>query len=231
MPRTWAEALKAYCYPVDLSCYPTGRDFPGFFEKNIAGDRETTIEFEGYFREQASVRIEVWYEVAFWKLRSRFANRVAEIAVHTQKHGVSAHNLWEATQHFVERPDISNLKSLRGLLGLSFGMALPLTFVAFFNPAKHPMVDKKVALWVNGNRQKASTYRGNKLIDFRSYNKASATYIRDSDFDAYLKWMRWCQEVASVLSTRTNDTAWRARDVEMAIFTAYDKRLRLNDLP
>jgi len=230
---TWVNALKQYCYPVKLSTYEKAADFPRFFKKIIRGDRQSTIEFEDYFRAQAPNIIEVWYEVVFWKLfsqkgaRHRTTNRVVDCIQH---HHMTAGKLWEVTRDFIKSSDISNFRKLRSLLGLTYGLAVPLTLVAFADPKQYPMVDKKVALWVKKNGEEHSTLRANKLLDFKSYDTEGATYFRDTDFDAYLKWACWCREVATVLST-TTEVAWRARDVEMAVFTAYDKGLSLSVLP
>lgn len=42
-------------------------------------------------------------------------------------------------------------------------------------------------------------------------------------------WMAWCQTMAAKLSQRTG-FFWRARDVEMAVFTAQRYGLELNPL-
>jgi hypothetical protein len=189
MPQTWLAALEAYKYPVELPKYERASEFPGFFERDICGNKGSTIEFEDYFRAKAPTTIKVWYEVAFWKLYRQGRKTVTRMVKHTREYMVSAQSLWEATQDFVKAPDRPNFIKLRSLLGQSYGMALPLTFVAFTAPDQFPMVDKKVALWVKKNGQEHSTYRDNKLVDFKSYNTRGATYFRDTDFESYLKWV------------------------------------------
>lgn len=233
MPHTWQRALAAYSYPVALPRYKRAADFAGFFVGNIAGDRTTTMQFEDYFRARAPNATEVWYEVVFWKLFSQ--NRIREgttnrVVGFIQQNAITLGKLWSALQGFVNTPTILNFRTLRGLLGQSVGLAVPLTFAAFANPHQYPMLDKKVALWVNGNRLAHSANRANQLVDFKSYKTESQTYIRDTDFPAYVKWVWWCREVATVLSGRT-EVVWRARDVEMAVFTAYEKNLSLSVLP
>jgi len=61
------KALNNYFYPVKLSCYERRRMFPGYFEKNIVGDRDSIIDFENYFRANARTSIEVYFEVVFGK--------------------------------------------------------------------------------------------------------------------------------------------------------------------
>jgi len=232
MPKTWLEARQAYCYWVDLSCYRRAGDFPGFFERErvIRGDGGATIEFEDYFRRQASARIEVWYEVAFWKIYSwRISWRTVDTIVGaTQQNKAAAHDLWTAVQKFTEAPTRENCCSIRRLLGLSTDvLAVPLTFVAFAKPSQFPMIDKKVAKWVNENWEVHNTNRDSKL---RIFKTTSQTSLRARDFESYLCWVCWCREVATVLSELTK-LPWRARDVEMAVFTAYDKKSSLSILP
>jgi len=56
------------------------------------------------------------------------------------------------------------------------------------------------------------------------------TSLRDNDFTNYLHWIAWCRECAQELTDIT-ETRWRARDVEMAVFTAQRDRTFLNVLP
>lgn len=70
MPDSWTEALNSNSYQVDLQLYKRKNEFHGFFEREIIGDRNSTIEFENYYREKAPKNIEVYFEVIFWKLYS-----------------------------------------------------------------------------------------------------------------------------------------------------------------
>jgi len=230
---TWQEALNAYNYLADLSEYQKRSEFPGFFGKQIPGSRKSTIEFEDYFRGLAPKTIEVWYEVAFWKLYSQPAWRsrtVSSIVDHTSTQAVTAAQLWEATQQFMRTPSKDGFTDLRRLLGFKYGMAVPLTFVAFAGPHSYPMIDRRVADWVNANLEKHNAGRNNKLTKFKSREWKKANFIADTDFGSYMNWVSWCRETASILSQMT-DTRWRARDIEMAIFTAYRNRLTLSLLP
>ncbi|GAJ05736.1 unnamed protein product, partial [marine sediment metagenome] len=50
------------------------------------------------------------------------------------------------------------------------------------------------------------------------------------DFDFYLHWVYWARHTAKKLSQQT-EMKWRARDVEMAVFTAWgDKGSKTNSL-
>lgn len=83
--------------------------------------------------------------------------------------------------------------------------------------------------WVNANLTEHNETCENKLTRF----KMNSTTLRDNDFPNYLNWINWCREMAHKLS-RVIKEEWRARDVEMAVFTAQrnkQKKMRLNPLP
>lgn len=230
MPHTWVKALESYNYPVYLNRYQRAKQFPGFFNKIIIGDRETTIEFENYFQRMAPNHIEVYFEVVYWKLysqpntRNRITNKVVE-NIQIQK--VKPGELWDAIQTFIAYPTISNLQRIRNLLGFKTPvLAVVLTLVSFANPEKFPMIDNRVADWVNSNLDFHNKNRKNKLTKF---NK-KYTSLQEDDFNNYLNWVEWCREVAEVLTILTKMN-WRARDVEMAVFTAQRNKIRLSELP
>ena len=45
MPITWVKALNAYLYHADLRKYGRASQFPEFFNREIAGDRNSTVAF------------------------------------------------------------------------------------------------------------------------------------------------------------------------------------------
>ena len=87
------------------------------------------------------------------------------------------------------------------------------------------MIDKQVANWVNLNGAEHSINTSNQLNNF----KLNYTSLRENDFDSYLNWIKWCIETSDVLNRLTN-IKWRARDVEMAVFTAQRNKILLNPL-
>ena len=230
MMDSWKRALRAYSYPVDLRKYRNAGQFPGFFDMDIAGDRKSTMAFEKHYRKTAPTKIEPYFEVIYWKLFSqgtRADTKTHEIVCEMRKTGVTAPQLWNAIQQFIDSQTIDNVKEIRKLLGLKTNvLAVPLTFPALASPEKLPMVDMQVARWVNKNHDKHNNNREKKLIQF----KINYTSLRDNDFPSYLSWVAWCQEVAQVL-TRHGSEEWRVRDVEMAIFTAERKNMKLEVLP
>ena len=230
MPQSWITALSRYSYPVRLSRYKRAEEFPGFFTQDIPGDRASTIEFENYFRASSDHRIEPYVEVAFWKLcgrKRRFEARVNDLVDHLRGQGVAAPELRCAVNLFLEKPTKTNLSVLRALLDIKTDvLALALTFPAFVDPVRYPMVDKNTAGWVKEHHSAFSLNRGNRLTRFA----LNYSVLHDNDFDNYVNWVYWCRETAEILTGRT-DLKWRARDVEMAVFTAARQGLSLNPLP
>lgn len=231
MPQSWTTARNSYNYPVNLSSYKRASEFPGFFSRDIPGDRASTIEFENYFRSACDKKVEPYFEVAFWKLYSQpmvrqgSTNRIVD---HMREEGVEASELRCAVDLFVEKPTKPNLSVLRALLEIKADvLALALTFPAFLNPVRFPMVDTKTAGWVKEHHSAFSLNRGNALTPF-ALNYSTLHY---NDFDNYLNWVHWCRETAQILMSNTDDMEWRARDVEMAVFAAARQGLSLNPLP
>jgi hypothetical protein len=130
--------------------------------------------------------------------------------------------LYGAITEFVDTPTIERLKNIRQLLGMTEGFAVPLTFPAFVDPARFPMVDSRVADWVNRNLESQNRERKMKLTAFHS----RPGLLTDNDFPSYVNWVYWCREVADILSRKTT-IKWRARDVEMAVFSAEKHDLTL----
>ncbi len=230
MPQSWITALNRYSYPVRLSDYKRARKFPDFFTGEISGDPASTIEFEDYFRANYDRKVEPYFEVVFWKLYSQPMVRqgtTKRIADFVSDERVEARQLCCAVDLFVEKPSRANAAVMRALLGLKAAvLATVLTFPAFVDPARYPMIDRRTASWVDSNCASHSKNRGARLRPF----SLGTGVVSDSHFDSYLSWVYWCRETAEILTARRG-MPWRARDVEMAVFTAARERLSLNPLP
>jgi hypothetical protein len=227
MPDSWTRALNLYCYPVDLGGYQRRNEFPGFFEILISGDRNSTIAFENHFRENAPNNIAAYFEVVFWKLfsfplvRQGSTNRIVD---YVRNYDIKPNVLWDAVLQFIENQNIDNLKNIRKKLGIKARvLAITLTFPALACPEKIPMIDRQVARWVNLNSVNHSINTKKTLTNFNNM------IIMDNDFNSYLNLIEWCKEIAEVL-TSLSKQQWRARDVEMAVFTAQRNNLPLNPL-
>jgi hypothetical protein len=133
--------------------------------------------------------------------------------------------LWDAILKFSDNQNIDNLKNIRKKLGITTKvLATTLTFPALAYPDIFPMVDMQVAKWVNKYFVEYNIHRNNKLTPF-NFKRV----LRDNDFNNYLNWVAWCRETSELL-TKLNRIKWRARDVEMAVFTAQRNKLYLNPL-
>ena len=235
MPSTWLNALNSYNYQVDLSQYHYAGRFPGFFGQEIQGDRPSTILFEDYFRANNG-KIQTWYEVVFWKMYSQSGRRDQKTTdVINQLNGqlkntnlpmTTSSQLIAATKAFIDNPDVKdNFENLRKLFRFeSSVIAIVATFPAFVNPEKFPIVDTRVAKWIDSHLDfhNKNDPLGPQLV--RSYyGKGYSTVLTMADFDFYLHWIHWTRYMAEKLSKRTSIN-WRARDVEMAVFTAWGDR-------
>lgn len=194
------------------------------------GDRESTMRFEKYFREKAETDIAVYFEVIFWKLYSLISRRNSDRAIaisdstaknvdnwiEFMKKETKSSELHKRIKEFSENPTLINFQDFRVLLGMNRfhgSLALASTFPAFVKPEDYPILDSHVVSWVNSNYAKHGEDRENKLTMF------SRTSPSDGDFQSYMNWVLWCRDSAKYLREKT-DIKWRARDVEMAVFSA-----------
>ena len=228
MSESWECALRGYSYPVCLNDFKLSNGYKPFFNAEISGNRESTMEFENRFRENAPKKLEVYFEVLFWKLYSqpRIRNTTtARVVRHVESLNMAPNLIWNKIGLFVQDPSRLNLKRIRTVMGfITKVIAVCLTFPAFHSPEHFPMVDKQTANWVNANYRKHNLGSiKSKLTPFRM-NYSS---LQDNDFPNYISWVSWCREMAKAL-TKTTGSYWRARDVEMAVFTAQRSKLQLN---
>ncbi len=227
MPDTWERALDYYSYPVDLTDYQRKKEFPGFFDMRISGNRKSTVVFEDHYRKFAPKSTAAFFEIVFWTLYHRGQEGTNRVVDSIQDKGITANQLWKDVQNFISCKTKKNLNEIREDLGYDNPvLTVPLTLCSLANPEDLPMVSNDVARWVNDNSVRHNIGRTNKLTEF---NK-KYTSLRDDDFSSYLDWVSWCQEIAQVLSQLT-ERKWRARDVEMAVYTAQRSRMILNVLP
>lgn len=228
IPQTWISALNQYLYPVDFSHYHRKNEFPDFFNKIIAGNRASTIIFENCLRDKGKNHVEPFFEVVFWKMYSQPQHRqkrTDSVVDFVMRNNIQSHSIFSAIQSFTNDPTIENLQIIRNLLGIKTRvLPLALTYPALIDPHRFPMIDSQVAQWVNWNYLRFN--KGNLKL---KYFKMNFTSLQDNDFTSYRSWVLWCRDMARVLTNSTNFN-WRARDVEMAIFTAQRNCLNLNEI-
>ena len=211
MPQSWKDALDKYRYSVDLSKFAATPHRPGWFELNLdPGDRCQTMDFETRFRKRAPSDLEAWAEVVYWKLyfrRGIARKRVTELLCS----GVSPRALWSSCNDYIQKRDRKTFSVFRKQLFRTPVVATAATFPAFICPDAFPMVDTQIAAWLREHGCDHA-YPG----DVQGVPDGN---IEERHWSFVESWVRWCRSIAYKLSQRT-EFAWRARDVEMAVFSA-----------
>ena len=223
MPDTWSDALNKYRYPVDLRHFAGASKRSRWFKRNICpGDRSGTMELEDRFRTHAPHHLEAWAEVVYWKL-SFMPGIAARRAAELLRSRTSPRDLWSSCNCYIEKRDRKAFSAFRRLLFRTPVVATAATFPAFICPDAFPMVDTQIARWI-GRHGCDHGYGGD-------VNAVPDGNIQERHWPFVESWLRWCRSTACKLSERTG-FAWRARDVEMAVFTAQrsDPPLKLNKL-
>ena len=149
--ETWARALDEYRYPVDFTRFTGAGAHPSWFDLDTEpGNRLKTMEFEARFREQARHRLEVWGEVAFWKLytmplvRNGTTQQVLDVRVRPNE-------LWSACMDYIEEESRNSFSTFRSKLFSAPVVATAATFPAFICPERFPMVDTQITRWALKN--------------------------------------------------------------------------------
>jgi len=191
MPDTWIRALKLYLYPVNFNNFSQKQEFPGFFNKNISGDKRSTEEFEKDYQKNAPQNLAAFFEVIYWCYYFLEQNRDSNTITRIQKinsKNVKSQQLWDSIKSFIQRPDENNLRKIQQLLGLSPVLFTPLALVALADPDNFPVVNKDVANWVNANLDNQNKNRVAKLTKFLNPNS-----LQNTDFQNYLNWRAWAR--------------------------------------
>ena len=227
--ETWKKSLDKYRYPVDLRKFHSDTEHRGWFELNVSpGDPSQTRDFEARFRKLAPYHLEVWAEVTFWKLYSR-RGIAAKNAVKVLRSGVSPRTLWWSCNDYIEDPSRESFRKFRSLLFDTPSAATAATIPAFICPERFPMVDTQVTRWAgsNGHLHNYAEIGGPGLKGIPVLKPREV--LRESHWTFIKSWIFWCEFTACILTRRTR-YAWRARDVEMAVFTAQRCGMPLNPL-
>ena len=225
---TWENALNGYEYAVDLADFADASAYPGWFERRIdPGNRRQTMDFEARFRAKAPRHLEAWAEVVFWKnysmanVRNRITRRVLDLDVHPE-------DLWSSCEDYVSTPNLTTFRVFRAKLFKTRVVATAATFPAFMRPDRFPMMDKRITAWAHKNRCLHS-YAALDGPELRCVPDLKGDVIRESHWPFIESWIEWCQCTSSKLCGLA-DGAWRARDVEMAVFAAQGRGQPLTPL-
>ena len=223
---TWARALDAYRYRVDLTGFRAAHEHRGWFDLKIdPGDVPQTVDFETRFRAQAQDHLEAWGEVVFWKLYSGGKGLAAKRTGALLGSGVVAADLWSSCADYIADPNLDSFRGLRTKLFKQPVVATAATFPAFVCPEKFPMVDTQITRWAreHGAAHGYAAIGGPDLKCVPSLRRRAV--LRESHWAFVESWIAWCRFTAAILTQRT-ERRWRARDVEMAVFSAQ----RIRDL-
>lgn len=233
MPHTWNHAIYQYSYPVDLTCYSNANNHRPFFQLPIVGDCQSTIQFENHFRNNAQQHIQSWFELTFWKMYSqggRANHRTLELESRFQRQHTTPQTLWNRSQILLNNFTQNNFNSLRKLYHTTPVIANVATIPAFLKPSEYPMVDSRIAKWVNLVLQNVPAHNNGHTVPLTPFI-FNNTSLQNNDFQNYLNWIAWCRETALRLNNHGPTTighAWRPRDVEMCVFWAYGTGYFLN---
>jgi hypothetical protein len=127
MPSSWLSALEHYAYPVDLNDYSGRNKFPNYFNLRILGDRNSTIQFENYFRENAKNNLAVFIEVIYWKLYSqpRIRNKTtSRIVDHFINCKIDPNHFYDQILEFTKTTSKHSLAQIRASLGFATDVGL-----------------------------------------------------------------------------------------------------------
>ena len=141
---------------------------------------------------------------------------------------ITSERLWEHCRAYVEKPSLETFSTFRDILFKTDVIATAATFPAFLKPDDFPMVDQQVARWATANADKHG-YAGCGGPVLVTYPALGRGVLKDRDWDFVQSWIDWCRFSAELLTERTR-FHWRARDAEMAVFTAQKKSMTLESL-
>ena len=140
---------------------------------------------------------------------------------------VTAERLLSRCRAYMESPTLDSFLKFRDMM-FGRGVAVAATFPAFLDPDRFPMVDRHVARWAatNGEQHSCRRYGDPDLFTYLGLGESRLT---DADWDFVSSWTDWCRFTAARLTSLTG-RKWRARDVDMAVFTAQRDKIVLNPL-
>ena len=137
--------------------------------------------------------------------------------------------LWSACMAYIEDETRKSFSTFRSRLFAAPVVATPATFPAFICPERFPMVDRQITKWALENRHRHG-YSGSGGPDLEQVPALKpGQVLTESHWPFIESWIAWCRFTARELNRRTG-CAWRARDVEMAVFTAQKSGLPLTPL-
>jgi len=228
MCNNWIKAYQSYDWTVNLCNFKESTRYPGFFCHTI--NPTDIVSFENKFRLNVDCNGSyiIAGEVCFWKNYARNNNR-DKIVVSILNHLKSTDN-WIRFTHTLKKlacePSYENFSNFRIACNQNNGFAVPITFLAFYNPVEFPMVDKHIANWWNANK---ATYGYEKSPDFSQREDGWIKPV-EQNWNTYLVWKEFCNDYAKKIIQICKFWNVRARDIEMAVWMAYRNTIALEIL-
>ena len=219
--EAWKAARDRFEWPVDLRKFKDAKKHPGFFDRVVESDQ--IVRFEDGFRAclTPTGRVESAAEVAYWKNgknhkgRDRITRDLMEW-IHSPERWMK---FVEALRELADSPSWKSFQNFIGSNGQVSAFSVPLTFLSFYDPVNFPMVDKRIGKWWST--------RFPLQPQFTWDTKRTRITPTMKSFEAYIAWTDFCRHQAAEL-TRVSGEPWRARDVEMAVWSDKEAQLPLN---
>jgi len=216
----WGKARDSFNWRVDLRRYKDGRKHPGFFDRVI--EPAETSQFEDAFRAEVvpNGAVQRAAEVVYWKNAGNFKarDRITRdllVWIDSPEHWA---RFVEALKKIAHQPTWGSFRDLIDCCGQTSAFATPLTFLAFYDPWRFPMIDRRIGTWWLSRFPAEPQFTWNSTKTVISPTQKS--------FQAYLRWTEFCRKQAAELS-KLSATPWRARDVEMAVWSDVEAKLPL----
>lgn len=222
MCEDWDEAHDHYCWEVNLAHFEGARNYPDHFNRVIAST--DVQEFEDDFRAaiDRTGTFQVVGEVCFWKNYGAYQarNRTTQELLTHLENPINWGQFTQAVKQVATNPSFDNFVRLREACRQPRGFAVPITFLAFYEPNRYPMVDKHIAQWWALNK---GQYGRGASPEFSQRNdgwiRADSIVQSKHNWRCYITWAEFCREYALKIA-RSCGLNWRARDIEIAIWEA-----------
>ena len=229
MCNSWGNALKMYNWTVNLRHFTGADNYSTYFNRTILPHE--VVQFEDTFRRiiDDNGSFEVAGEVCFWKNYGNIQAR-SKLTQSLLTHLVIRAN-WDtfirATREISNNPSFANFLALRNACNQPRGFATPITFLAFYNPKKFPMVDKHIANWWRTLKARYG-YDQAPVFSQREDGWIHAVGVQRNiqNWDAYIAWKTFCCDYSKKIQ-KNCELDWRARDVEIAVWMAQQNGLDL----
>ncbi|MFQ5872084.1 MAG: hypothetical protein ACE5IB_08000 [Candidatus Geothermarchaeales archaeon] len=218
---SWRKAHERYRWTVNLSRFKESERYEGYFDRTITA-RDVTL-FEDEFRDavESGASYVLAGEVCYWRNHS---NPNPHNLTRNLLNHLKSESNWAKFRHslgtLATNPTYHHFEGIIEACRQTGGFGTPLTFLAFYEPERYPMVDKHIVDWWAEHRKEFGYGDEPKFSQRRDGSIQPHTREqRKQNWRAYLAWARFCVEYSQKLGESCG-LHWRARDVEMAVWMA-----------